>query len=168
MWESIYSNLPTPILGPRLTHLALPNNCIQVSEESSHPFWNTIGYFTNLESLDLSNNEISVITTEDLEHMQNLTELVLNNNPGMEINSDLLTNLRQLKYLGIQSMNLTNIGNMSVNYLSVPNNLLIEMSGNTWHCDCRARWLQDMVRNQLMGAYVIPLSSFFSVNIQAL
>ena len=96
-----------------------------------------LGKLQSLEVLDLSNNEIFMLSGEDFKHSSRLLMLDLSENDISIISESTFSNLEHLSELNLNDNNLTTLS-MSVfpQHFEYMPDLTVYLSSNPWRCKC--------------------------------
>lgn len=101
---------------------------------------------TNLNILDLSNNSIHAIETNDLVDSKELYTLKMNNNPILYISDKAFKEQTKLRRLELKGVEIRSIPCAIESLLRNHGRgfLIIDLSDNTIECNCGLKWLFDI------------------------
>lgn len=111
-----------------------------------------INHLTQLTRLDLSNNDISVITNNTFEGLSKLSTLIVSYNKLRCVQRDALKGLTQLRVLSLHGNNISMLADGVFRDLESISH--VALGSNPLYCDCNARWLSEWVKSA--GEYVEP------------
>jgi hypothetical protein len=97
-----------------------------------------------LEKLDLSNNELLVLTDHSFVNLTRLHTLILSYNRIRCIESLAFVGLARLRMLSLHSNNLSGISDGV--FAPLPSIRHVALGANPFYCDCRLRWLANWLR----------------------
>ncbi|CAF1609159.1 unnamed protein product [Adineta ricciae] len=97
--------------------------------------------FNNLIKLVLSNNQIHRLALSDVRAYQRLQQLDLSFNRLQYVDMSIVGQLKNLKQLFLNSNMLRTL----TNNITFPNNFYLKLSSNPLECDCRLRWLRNVL-----------------------
>ncbi|MBN3305716.1 TPBG protein, partial [Amia calva] len=103
------------------------------------------GSLLNLDTLNLSDNDLIYVTEETLSKLPNLKFLYLRNNSIINIKGGTFKNL-QLKKLDLRENSLKQLTNATLSDFDLHPGIQVYLADNTWDCDCNIEdlviWLQ--------------------------
>lgn len=98
----------------------------------------------DLERLDLSNNQITVLPNNIISNLSKLSTLILSYNKLQCIEVDSLRGLRSLRILSLQGNDISMIPDGAFRELiSITH---IALGANPLYCDCNLRWLSEWIK----------------------
>ncbi|XP_046386290.1 protein slit isoform X2 [Ischnura elegans] len=109
-----------------------------------------ISHLTSLTRLDLSNNQISMLSNFTFANLTRLSTLIISYNKLQCIQRDALAGLKALRIISLHGNDISMIPNGTFNDLQSITHLA--MGSNPFFCDCHLRWLANWVKRD----YVEP------------
>ncbi|CAH1393719.1 unnamed protein product [Nezara viridula] len=131
-------------IPPETSELYLDVNDIQSIDVEK------ISHLKYLTRLDLSNNQITVISNFTFVNLTNLSTLILSYNKIQCIERDALAGLKLLRIISLHGNNISMIPDGAFSDLHIITHLAL--GSNPLWCDCSLRWLADWVKRD----YVEP------------
>lgn len=105
------------------------------------------GSLSNLQTLDLSGNNLMYFPTGTFSALPSLKHLDLSNNSLVSFRSGMFTNLHSLETLDLRNNSIKNLRNATILDFSGQPDLSVFLSDNSWVCDCEIEpllsWLKD-------------------------
>ncbi|XP_075058793.1 trophoblast glycoprotein [Mixophyes fleayi] len=105
------------------------------------------GSLSNLQSLDLSGNNLMYFPTTMFTSLPSLKHLDLSNNSLLSFKDGTFTNLSHLETLDLRYNSIKNLRNTTLLDFSNQPGLTIQLSNNSWVCDCEIEffvtWLKE-------------------------
>ncbi|XP_066593543.1 carboxypeptidase N subunit 2-like [Prorops nasuta] len=109
-------------LNPEIRQLDLSNNRID-------NIGMNLGFYGNLDAIDLSSNALTTLGSNDFDFQQNLMKLNVSNNAISNIPKRTFHNLKALKYLDLSNNNITDLDPQTFKFTS--NLETLNLSGNS-------------------------------------
>lgn len=99
---------------------------------------------SELNLLDLSNNQVNILPTKIFENMTKLHTLIISYNKLQCIQPDAFKGLMSLRKLTLHGNDISLIPTGSFDSLNVITHLAI--GENPFYCDCNMRWLAEWIQ----------------------
>ena len=128
-----------------LTRIHLNNDKIILSGDD------TFQNYTQLNSLNLYTNAISVINRSNLTYLSSLESLSLYSNQITHLPEDTFRDMFKLTHIILGSNSITTLSSRAFEYL--PNIRNIYMSSNPLHCDCSLQWMYKVRQEYIINFY---------------
>lgn len=109
-----------------------------------------IPYLNRLQSIrriNLSNNRIQIITSDNFQELYLLETIDLSNNNIIQIQEGAFVGLEALKFLNLASTSLRTIEN--VIFGRNRKDMIVNFENNNWECTCKNKWLVKWIQNNL-------------------
>ena len=107
-----------------------------------------INQLRDLTRLDLSNNQISILTNNIFANLSELQTLILSYNKLQCIQAEAFRGLRKLRVLSLHGNDISMIPDGSfTDLVSISH---IAMGANPLYCDCNLRWLAEWIQKDFV------------------